>query len=93
MPAAAPLPWAHRGILLLLAIASIAPYPYATFTPDTARDLHAARAADGRVGDVAVTRDFVAGIDDHDALIDFIGQHTSNLTEQCRFSQAGAAHQ
>lgn len=44
MPAAAPLPWAHRGILLLLAIASIAPYPYATFTPDTARDLHAALA-------------------------------------------------
>jgi dolichyl-phosphate-mannose-protein mannosyltransferase len=44
MPAAAPLPWAHRGMLLLLAIASVAPYPYATFTPDTARDLHAALA-------------------------------------------------
>lgn len=44
MPATAPLPWARRGVLWLLAAATIAPYAYATFTPDTARDLHAALA-------------------------------------------------
>lgn len=45
--AVAPLPWARRGVLLLLAAASIAPYPLATLTPDTARDIEAALAIVG----------------------------------------------
>ncbi len=42
-------------------------------------DLHAAGAADGRVGHVAVAADLVGGVDDHDALV--LRQNTGGLAQ------------
>ena len=51
--------------------------------------LHAAGAADGRVGDIAVAADLVAGIDDDDALL--FGQHAGHLAQHRRLADAGPA--
>jgi len=51
------------------------------------RNLHAAGFSNGRVRHIAVTADFVGGIDDDDAL--GFGQHTGRLAQHGRFADAG----
>ena len=55
-------------------------------------DLHPARLADGRVGDVAVAGDLVARVDDHDPLAHVIGEHAGGLAEHRRLADARPAH-
>ena len=55
-------------------------------------DLHPARLADGRMRDVAVAGDLVAGVDDHDPLAHVVGEHTRGLAQHRRLADAGPAH-
>ena len=55
-------------------------------------DLHPARLADGRVRDVAVAGDLVAGVDDDDALAQVVGQHAGRLAQHRGLADARAAH-
>src|SRR5690606_6446283 len=50
-------------------------------------------ATDRRVRNVAITRDLVAGIDDHDAAQQVVGQHAGKLAKHGRLSHARAAEQ
>ena len=56
-------------------------------------DLHAPGAADGGVRNVAVARDFVRGVHDHDALAGFVGQHAGRLAQQRGLADPGRAEQ
>ena len=58
---------------------------------ERARDLHAARLADGGVRDVAVAADFIGGVDDDDALL--FAQHARSLTQQRGLAHARASQQ
>ena len=53
--------------------------------------LHAAGAADGRVGDVAVAGDLVAGIDDDDPF--FFAEDARGFAQQGCLADAGPAQQ
>ena len=53
-------------------------------------DLHPARLADGRVRDVAVAGDLVAGVDDDDALAHVVGQDAGGLAQHRRLADARA---
>jgi hypothetical protein len=55
-------------------------------------DLHPAGLADRRVGDVAVARDLVRGVDDDDALAEVVGEDAGGLAEHRRLADAGPAH-
>ena len=55
-------------------------------------DLHPAGLADGRMRDVAVARDLVAGIDDHDPLAHVVGQDACRLAQHRRLADARPAH-
>ena len=55
--------------------------------------LHAPRPADGRMGDVTITGDLIAGVDHHHAPAQLIGQHPGDLPQGCGFSNPGRAHQ
>ncbi len=55
-------------------------------------DLHPARLADGRVGDVAVAGDLVRRVHDHDALAQVVGQDAGGLAQHRRLADARAAH-
>ena len=57
---------------------------------DGVRDLHPAGLADGRVRDVAVAGDLVAGVDDHDALAHVVGQDARGLAQHRRLADARA---
>ena len=54
--------------------------------------LHAARFADGRVRDIAVARDLVARVDDHDALAHVVGQHAGGLAQHRGLADARPTH-
>ena len=54
--------------------------------------LHPARAADARMGDVAVARDLVGGVDDHDPLVHDLRQDTRRLAQHGRLADARPAH-
>ena len=56
-------------------------------------NLHAARAADARVRDVAIPSDLVAGVDDDDALAQVVSQHTGALSQHRRLAHARPAQQ
>src|SRR6185295_5939328 len=45
-----------------------------------------------RVGDVAVARDLVRGVDDDDALAEIVGEDPGGLAEHRRLADAGPAH-
>ena len=53
------------------------------------RNLHSAGASDGRVRNVSVAGNFVAGIDNDDALAEFVGEHAGAFPKQGRFAHAG----
>ena len=53
--------------------------------------LHTARAANGRVGDVAVAADLVGGVDDHHPLA--VRQHPRRLAQQGGLAHAWLAQQ
>ena len=55
-------------------------------------DLHPAGLADGRMGDVTVARDLVAGIDHDDPLAHVVGQDPGGLAQHRRLADARAAH-
>ena len=55
-------------------------------------DLHPAGLADGRVRDVAVAGDLVAGVDDDDALAHVVGQDAGGLAQHRRLADARPAH-
>ena len=55
-------------------------------------DLHPARLADGRMRDVAVAGDLVAGVDDHDPLAHVVGQDAGRLAQHRRLADARPAH-
>ena len=55
--------------------------------------LHAAGAADGRMGDVAVAGDLVGGVDDHDPLVHVVGEDAGDLAQHRRLADAGPAQQ
>ena len=57
------------------------------------RHLHAPRAADRRVRDVAVAADLVRGVDDDDALAQIVGQHARRLAQHRRLADAGPPQQ
>ena len=54
-------------------------------------DLHAAGAADGWVGDVAVAGDLVAGIDDDDPF--FVAEDAGGFAQEGGLADAGPAEQ
>ena len=54
--------------------------------------LHAPRAADARVRDVAVAGDLVGRVDDDDALVELVGQHARGLAQHRRLADARPAH-
>src|SRR5207302_9449826 len=56
-------------------------------------DLHAPRAADARVRNVAVTRDLVRGVHDDDTLAHFVSEHPRDLSKESRLADAWAAEQ
>src|SRR5207237_10352 len=56
-------------------------------------DLHAARAADPGVWDVAVAGDLVRGVDDDDALPHLVREHARDLAQKCRLPDAGATEE
>ena len=55
-------------------------------------DLHPARLADGRVGDVAIAGDLVRGVDDDNALAEVVGEDACGLAQHRRLADARAAH-
>ncbi len=55
--------------------------------------LHAPRAADPGVRDVAVATDLVAGVDDHNALAAFVAEHPCALAQHGRLADAGRPEQ
>jgi len=57
------------------------------------RNLHAAGAADGGMGDIAVAADFVRGVDDDDALVGVIGEDAGDFAQHGGLANAGAAEQ
>ena len=54
--------------------------------------LHPAGLADGRVRDVAVARDLVGRVHDHDALALLVGEDAGGLAEHGGLADAGPAH-
>ena len=54
------------------------------------RDLHAPRASDAGVRDVAVARDLVRRIDDHHALREVVREYSRDLAEHRRLAYAGS---
>src|SRR5207244_13436548 len=52
-------------------------------------DLHAARAADPGVRDVAVARDLVRGVHDDNALPHLVREHARDLAQEGRLADAG----
>ena len=54
--------------------------------------LHPPRAADARMRDVAVAGDLVGGVDDHDALVQVVGQDARRLAQHGRLADARPAH-
>jgi hypothetical protein len=55
-------------------------------------DLHPARLADRRVGDIAVTGDLVRRIDHDDALAEVVGEHPGGLAQHRRLADARPPH-
>ncbi len=55
-------------------------------------DLHPAGLADRRVRDVAVARDLVRRVDDHDALAQVVGKDARRLPQHRRLADARPAH-
>ncbi len=54
--------------------------------------LHPSGLADGRVGDVAVARDLVAGVHDDDALAEVVGEDAGRLAQHRGLADPRAAH-
>ena len=54
--------------------------------------LHAPRAANRRVRDVAVAADLVRRVDDHDPLAQIVGQHARGFAQQRGLAHARATH-
>ena len=54
--------------------------------------LHAPRAADARVRDVAVAGDLVGGVHDDDPLVEVVRQHARRLAQHRRLADARPAH-
>ena len=57
------------------------------------RDLHAARATDAGMRDVAVTRDLVGGVDDDHTLAEIVRQHPGDLAEERGLADARPTEQ
>ena len=55
--------------------------------------LHAPGAADGRMGDVAVAGDLVAGVDHHHPPLQVVGQHPGDLPQGGGLAHPRTAHQ
>jgi hypothetical protein len=53
--------------------------------------LHPARAPNARMRDVTVPGDLIRGIDDHYALVKFVGQNARHFAKHGRLANAGAA--
>src|SRR5262249_52110910 len=49
--------------------------------------------ADRGMGDIAVTRDLVGGVDDDHALVHVVGEHARGLAQHGRLAHAGLAQQ
>src|SRR5437762_3380203 len=56
-------------------------------------DLHAPRAADSRMGDVAISSDLVRRVHDHDALAELVREDARDFSEQGRLAHARPAEQ
>ena len=54
--------------------------------------LHAPRAADRGMRDVAIAADLIGRVDDHDPLAQIVGQDARGFAQQGGFAHARAAH-